>query len=300
MKTDSAYIVNNMAADPGASYLGVYGGSCLSTSTTCTGYRFQRYKGWDNAIKTGTNQDLDGLMMSWNTKYTAGVWIGNYDRSPYGGTPEKVTDPIMKSWMQGAIDNLGDVKPANWTQPSDIKTASAYHSAIPFNGEATPPSTDLYPSWYVGGSTKTTGSSQATDKVSGLLATNCTPDSAKATGNSGITSQWNVDIYMGGTPNITAGSTSTAAPNSQAYDNVHSCSDSPPTANITAVNGASTGGSQTLNCPLTGCTILVHVEQGTHPLTDSTTYPQYPGTLSLIVNGKPSNHSRSIKPATIP
>ena len=82
VKQDSAYIVTNMADDPGASYLN---GHCNATS--CTGQKFHRYKGWENAIKTGTNQDLDGLMMSWNTKYTAGVWIGNYDRSPYGGTP---------------------------------------------------------------------------------------------------------------------------------------------------------------------------------------------------------------------
>jgi len=281
LKPDSAYIINDMAADPGASYLASYGGSC--NATNCTGYRFHRYKGWENAIKTGTNEDINGLMMSWNTKYTAGVWIGNYDgMTPFAGDPEKATDPIMKQFMQGAIDSLGNVKPVNWAQPSDVKTLAAYPSARPFNAESTPPSTDLFPAWYVGG--KGSGSSQATDKVSGLLATSCTPPLARQNGGSS-NSQWNVDIYSGGNPNVST-SSSTTTPNSRATDNVHSCQDTAPKATITAVNGVTTDGSNTLTCPATGCQILVHIDAGSHPLTDSTTYPQYPGTLSLIVNGQ--------------
>ncbi|HSX31124.1 MAG TPA: transglycosylase domain-containing protein [Candidatus Saccharimonadales bacterium] len=278
---DAAYIVNNMAADPGASYLGVYGHACATTAFSCDSrsYEFHRYKGWQNAIKTGTNQDLDGLMMSWNTRYTAGVWIGNYNRSPYGGTPEKVTDPIMKAWMQGAIDSLGNAKPVNWVQPNDIKTLPAYHSIVPFKSEATPPANDLFPSWYVG---KSSGSQQAIDKVSGKLATSCTPDLAKQTGDA-AGALWNVDIYNGGSPSTSSGTTSTA---NQPTDDVHACSDSDhmPSATITAVNGVSPGGSS-LTCPSSGCTIMVHVEQGIHPLTDPT-YPQFPGTLSLVVNGQ--------------
>lgn len=281
VKQDSAYIVTNMAADPGASYLS---GHC--NSTDCSGMKFHRYKGWQIAIKTGTNENLDGLMMSWNTKYTAGVWIGNYDRSAYGGNPENVTDPIMKQFMQGAIDNLGNVKAANWTQPSDLKTLPAFHSAVPFSSESSPPSTDLFPSWYVG---KSSGSntSQTTDKVSGKVATSCTPDLAKQTTSNGNTSIWNVDIYMGGHPNSGSSSSSSSNTPQQGYDDVHSCSDSQPTATITAVNGISTGGSVTPSCPAVGsCTVLIHVEQGTHPLSDPGTYPQYPGTLNLLANGQ--------------
>lgn len=278
VRADAAYIVTNMAADPGASYLS---GHCSTTS--CTGMKFHRYKGWQNAIKTGTNQDLDGLMMSWNTKYTAGVWIGNYDRSPYGGNPENVTDYMMKEFMEGAIDNLGNVKPANWTQPSDIKTLPAFRSSIPFPGSESPaPSTDLFPSWYVG---KTTYTSQTLDKVSGLVATSCTPTLAReTTSNSG--GQWNVDIYMGGHPNVTAGTNANTTSNTPtATDNVHSCGDSPPTATITAINGQLTS-SGTPTCQANQpCQILVHVEQGTHALTDSN-YPDYPGTLTLLVNGQ--------------
>jgi penicillin-binding protein 1A len=277
LKPDSAYIVTNMAADPGASYLS---GHC--TDTTCTGMKFHRYKGWQNAIKTGTNQDLDGLMMSWNTKYTAGVWIGNYDRSPYGGNPENVTDPIMKQFMEGAIDGLGAVKPTNWTQPTDIKTLAAYRSVVPFSSQSAAPSTDLFPSWYT--NNKATASSQTIDKVSGLIATSCTPTLARQTQGGSTSSSLNVDIYTGGLTNIT-GASSSRSTAAQASDNVHSCSDTQPTATITAVNGSPVGGSNAPTCPLTGCTILVHVEQGTHQLTDSA-YPNYPGTLNLVVNGQ--------------
>lgn len=279
IKPDSAYIVNNMAADPKASYLS---GSC--TDTNCSGYKFHRYKGWQNAIKTGTNEDLDGLMMSWNTKYTAGVWIGNYDRSAYAGSPENVTDPIMKAFMQGAIDRLGDVKPNNWTQPADIKTLPGYRSAIPFSTQSQAPSTDLYPSWYVENKSAST-SSQVTDKVSGLTATSCTPTLARQTLGGSTNSSLNVDIYRDGHPNISSGSSSSTNSSQQSYDDVHSCSDAPPTATITAVNGTSTNGNNTPNCPVAGCTVLVHVEQGTHPFNDPR-YPSYPGTLNLLVNGQ--------------
>lgn len=278
VKADSAYIVDNMASDPKASYLT---GSCTDTSCTPSGQRFHRYKGWNTAIKTGTtNYNFDGLMMAWNTKFTNGIWIGNHTRNvAFNTSPENITDPIMKEYMEGALDSLGDVKPTNWVQPSDIKTASAYvlHSA-PYSTQNVPSSsTDLYPSWYVG---HTSGTSATLDKVSGRLATSCTPDAARQTTSNGNISSWNVDLFMGGNPSSTA----TANNSSQGSDNVHSCSDDPPTATITAVNGSSTSGS-TLTCPTSGCTIMVHVEQGTHPLTDSA-YPNYPGTLNLIVNGQ--------------
>jgi len=287
VRQDAAYIVTNMADDPGASYLE---GSCNATNCTTTGRypKFQRYKGWEIAIKTGTNQDLDGLMMSWTAQYTSGVWIGNYDRGPYGGTPENVTDPIMRQYMEGAIDQLGNVKPNNWTQPTDIKVLAAFHSNVPFTTESAPPSVDLFPSWYVGKATS--APSETLDKVSGMLATSCTPSDAKESNGGGVTSTsaLNVDLYVGsGHPNVASGSSSSSSTSTtqQATDSVHSCSDAPPTATITAVNGVATGGGTTLTCPDTGCTIMVHVEQGTHPLSDSN-YPQYPGTLALIVNGQ--------------
>ena len=273
VKADSAYIVNDMAADPGASYLG---GKC--TDTSCYGMKFHRYKGWHTAIKTGTTNDLyDGLMMAWNTKYTAGIWVGNHTRTvAYSGQPEYMTDPIMKEFMQGALD-LVSGSPVNWKQPSDIKTAPAYVNRRAVTGAQTVPSrsTDLFPSWYVG---KTASKSQVLDKVSNKVATSCTPELAKLSSLNSNASSWNVDVFAGGS----AGTTSAAG---QGTDDVHNCNDVKPTVSITAVNGNVVGNGTNLTCPLTGCTIMVHVEQGTHALTDSA-YPSYPGTLTLLINGQ--------------
>lgn len=279
LKPDTAYIVSDMAADPKASYLS---GNC--SDTTCSGMKFHRYKGWHTAIKTGTTNDLaDGLMLSWNTKYTAGIWVGNHEHNknhPYTGQPEYMTDPIMKSFMQGAIDQLGPTTTAQqtWTKPSDIKTASAYVVTRRYAGQSVPSATtDLYPSWYVG---KTSNSSATTDKVSGKLATSCTPPLARQTSYNRNTSVWNVDIFMNGNPSTTA-NTGTSA---QGSDDVHNCGDVAPTVTITAVNGKSVNGDA--SCPATGsCTVQVHVEQGTHPLTDSQ-YADYPGTITLSSNGQ--------------
>lgn len=277
VRADSAYIVNDMAADPKASYLG---GSC--NDTNCTGMKFHRYKGWTNSIKTGTtNYAYDGLMMVWNPKFTAGIWVGNHSRTvAFTTSPENMTDPIMKQFTQATIDSYGDLKPQVHERPSDIKTAPAFVYTRKFYGNVVPsPSTDIFPSWYVGKSGST--SSATIDKVSGKLATSCTPELAKQTTYNGNTASWNVDIFAGGNPSTTASGTGA----SQGNDDVHGCSDSAPTVTITAVNGTSTGGATTPTCPINGCNILVHVEAGTHPLNDSAR-ADYPGTLRLVVNGQ--------------
>jgi hypothetical protein len=279
VKADSAYIVDNMASDPNASYLS---GNC--NASTCYGEKFHRYKGWDTAIKTGTtNYNFDGLMMAWNTQFTAGIWVGNHTRNvPFNTAPENITDPIMKQFMQGALDTLGNTKPANWTQPNDIKVESAYVNTHRYLGQVVPSNgTDIFPSWYAGGKG---GTSKTIDKVSGLLATSCTPAGARQSNGDGSLATWNVDLFMNGTPNVGGASTANTDTTQQS-DNIHSCSDSPPTATITAVNGLPVSGGTTLQCPSTGCTIMVHVEQGTHALNDPS-YPNYPGTLSLVVNGQ--------------
>jgi membrane carboxypeptidase/penicillin-binding protein PbpC len=238
--------------------------------------KFHRYKGWHTAIKTGTTNDLlDGLMVAWNTKYSIGIWVGNPTRTvPYSGQPEYMTDPIMKEFMQKALDLAGPA--VNWTQPAGIKTAPAYVNQRAVTGAQRAPSssTDLFPSWYVG---KQTSKSQVMDKISGKVATSCTPELAKQSSLNSNATSWNVDIFAGGS----AG----GAPVAQGNDDVHNCNDTQPTVSITAVNGVAVGSQATINCPLAGCTIMVHVEQGTHPFNNST-YPNSPGTLTLQINGQ--------------
>lgn len=273
IKADSAYIVSDMAADPGASYLS---GSCGDTNCSSSGMKFHRYKGWRNSIKTGTtNNRTDGLMVSWNGKYSAAIWIGNYDRSEFTVSPENVTQPAMRSFMQGAIDALGAVAPQNLAEPAGIKKLPSYPSAVPFGTQSRPPATDLFPSWYVG---KSSGGTAVLDKVSGKVATSCTPEAARQTFGGSTSASLNVDIYSGGSPG-------SAAPTSTSNDDVHKCSDSKPSVSITAVNGTAGGSGSTLSCPAAGCVIMVHVEQGTFGLSDSAR-PNFPGTLSLLVNGQ--------------
>lgn len=270
VKPDTAYIVNDMASDPNATYLG---GSCSESS--CNGLKFHRYKGWKTAIKTGTTNDqFDGLMVAWNKKYSAGIWVGNHTRTDaFINSPENMTGPIMKGFMQAALDGAGEAN--NWEQPSGIKTAPAYVNRTKNGfGQVVPSkSTDIYPSWYTG---RTTGNtSQVLDKVTNKEATSCTPELAKLSSANSNASSWNVDVFAGG-------STGTVAP-AVGKDDIHNCNDTQPSINITAVNGTATGGTNT--CPRTGCNIMVHIEQGTHALT-SADRPNFPGTISLLVNGQ--------------
>lgn len=271
VKPDSAYIVSDMASDPGASYLG---NSCNEQG--CSGLKFHRYKGWKIAIKTGTTNDLlDGMMVSWSKKYSAGIWVGNHTRTvPYRGQPENMTAPIMKQFMQGAHDRAGAAD--NWKEPTGIKTAPAFINRSKNGAGQIVPSraTDLFPSWYVG---KAASTNEILDKVSNKLATSCTPPLAKQNSANSNAAGWNVDVFSGG-------STGGSAP-ATGNDDIHNCNDAKPTADITAINGTSTSSQAGLTCPVAGCSIMVRVDQGTHALSDGAR-PTFPGTLTLLVNGQ--------------
>jgi penicillin-binding protein 1A len=283
VKPDSAYIVNDMASDPNASYLP---GSCSATNCT-NSYKFHRYEGWHFAIKTGTTNDgFDGLMTSWSTKYAVVTWVGNHmrnrDISAYGASMEYFTEPLAKGMMQAAHDGL---KPVNWVQPADIKVEPAFvvRNHIHYGDVEPSPSKDLFPSWYIPRSNS--GSSQTIDKVSGKLATSCTPTLAREVSANSNVATWNVDIFMGGSPIGGSGTSGNQA--GLGNDDVHACGDESPSVNITAINGTFTNDG-TGKCPddasTNGCDIKVLVSQGTHPLNDPNR-PNFPGTLNLLVNG---------------
>ncbi len=276
VKQDAAYIVDNMASDPNASYLP---GSC--SATTCSklssgGYKFQRDNGWTFAVKTGTtNSGFDGLMASWSSQFAVVSWVGNHTRnvdisSITGTTMEQLTEPLTRGMMEAAHANL---KPVNWVVPSDIKTAPAFvvRNHIHYGDIEPSPTNDIFPSWYVGGgSVKNT--SATLDRVSGLTATSCTPAAAKENVYNGNTASWNIDIFNGGHQSI--GTTASTNTSTAATDNVHNCNDSPPTITLTAPGSCATS-----------CTITATVTQGTHPLSDPQ-YPQFPGTVSFTLNGQ--------------
>ncbi|HTB49058.1 MAG TPA: hypothetical protein VK712_03170, partial [Verrucomicrobiae bacterium] len=168
-----------------------------------------------------------------------------------------------------------NLKPNNWTQPTDIKTEPAFvvRNHIHYGDEEPSPTDDIYPAWYVGG---TTGKATSTtiDKVSNELATSCTPAAAKEVIYNGNVATWNVDIFKGGQPNIgSTGSNSSGAASNAATDSVHNCNDSPPTVTLTAPSACTTS-----------CTITATVTQGTHPLSDPQ-YPEFPGTVVFSLGG---------------
>jgi penicillin-binding protein 1A len=273
IKPDAAYIVNDMASDYKASYLP---GSC--TETNCNtlragSYKFQRYNGWHFAVKTGTTNDgYDGLMTSWSTKYATVAWVGNHTRHvTLRSSMETLTEPLTRGWMEYAHKGL---PASNWTPPTDLKTAPAFvvRSHVGLGSVEPSPTNDIYPSWYIG-STNTKNASQTIDKVSNKIATNCTPAAAKEFVSNSNVAFWNIDIFKGGRQNIGSSSSGTAsASTSNATDDVHNCSDAPPTVTLTAPS----------TCDTT-CTITATITAGTHPLTDER-YIQYPGTVTFTLN----------------
>jgi hypothetical protein len=119
----------------------------------------------------------------------------------------------------------------------------------------------------------TSSQSSTLDRVSNKLATNCTPASAKQTvGGNSAPNSFSVDNYY--PPGNNGSNSNSSAANTAASDDVHSCSDSPPTISLTATDNHD--GKATLTA---------FVSAGTHPLNDSK-YAQFPGTVTFNVNGQ--------------
>lgn len=259
IRPDAAYIVNDMAADPRASYL------------PSGFYKFHNYNGWKFAIKTGTTNDgYDGLLASWSSRYAAITWVGYHTRTKaMTGTMESMTAPIVRGWMLGAHDKLG-VKAENWTAPAGLKTLPGFvvRNHIGVGSIEPSPTNEIFPSWYT---PKAAGSGSATiDRVSNKLATSCTPEAAKQTMGGGNANTFSVDQFVtGGNGNA----------NTNASDDIHKCDDAKPTVNLTIAS--SDNGSQTTVCDKDGCTITATVSQGTHALASST----IPGKLTISLNG---------------
>jgi membrane peptidoglycan carboxypeptidase len=256
VRQESAYIVDDMASDPKASYL------------PAGYYKFQNYNGWKFAIKTGTTNDAyDGLMASWSTRYAAVAWVGYHTRTKaMTGTMEVMTAPIVKGWMTAAHDKAG--KAENWTQPTGVKTLPAYivRSHVGVGSVEPSTSTDLFPSWYTPKSANT--GSATIDKVSNKIATDCTPAAAKQTVTNSNANSFSVDQYVGGGANADLTAT----------DDVHKCEDVKPSVDLTV---ADSKGNQTSICNASGCTITATISQGTHPLTSTA----FTGQLTINVNG---------------
>ncbi len=264
IKPDAAFIVDDILSDPKASYLR-------------NDRKFHDYKGWKFAIKTGTtNAAKDGLMVSYSTQYASAVWVGSNVPKEMEGSMENMTQPIVQGWMRGAHD---PIKPTNWTPPAGIKTLPSYvvRNKISAQAEIVPsPSNDFFPSWYKQ-TTKQGSASQTLDKVSGLIATSCTPEMAKETQGNASDNVFSADIFVGN--NRQGGAAASG------NDNVHNCSDSKPQITLTAPDTC-TG----------SCSFTVTVTQGTHALTGD----KFAGTVELYVGGqKVDSQGVATSPSTL-
>lgn len=279
LRTDAAYIVDDMLDDPRATYLP---GSC--STYTCTplsegGYKWEKYDGWDVSIKTGTtNDNFDGLMTAWTTQYAIATWVGYHTRNVAmtAGQMEYMTEPLARGWMEYALDSLHE-SPVNWKQPSDIKVEPAFSAMkTPGYGTEVPgPTTDVYPSWYTPPNKNGTTTS-IIDKVSGDAATSCTPADAKIYVTNGNANAFSIDPYVNG-------GNSYSQYNSNTPDNVHNCGDTMPTVSL-SVNDLGSGSNSNQNdvCDVSaGCQVTVTASQGTHPLSSS----QFSGQINVSVNG---------------
>lgn len=267
IRPDTAYIVNDMASDPRASYLP-------------GAYKYHRQpNGWRFAVKTGTTNDgYDGLQASWSSKYAVISWVGHHTRQvTLRSSMENLTTPLTRGWMEAAHANL---KPVQWQKPSGVKSVPAFimRRHIHYGDIVPSPTNDLVPSWYTG---NTKASNKPIDIVSNKLATTCTPSLATKTGGNANSNAFSVDIFVNGGNGLTA--------NTNASDDIHKCSDARPNINSITFNGI-TGAS---NCN-TPCTIKASLSPGTHPLTDSK-YASISGsgTVNLIIDGKVAKSAKA-------
>lgn len=267
-KPDVAYIINNILDDPRATYLPYT-------------QKFQDIDGWDVAVKTGTeNQEFNGIMTAWNTQYAvvgfAGYHTLNVQLTP--GLFETITEPITRTWLEQALGALNE-KPVNWTAPAGIKTVAGYvqQGFSDYGAEFPGPVDDVYPSWYVGKGSG--GTEQTIDKVSGFLATSCTPSLARETVGGASSGSFSIDIfYPKAYPDMAAlEGNPTAASSATQTDNVHSCNDTPPSVTVTPnLNNGTCSGS---------CTIALAATAGTHPLSGGSYTAAPSGTITVSVNG---------------
>lgn len=268
IQPDTAYIIDNILSDPNASNLPGYCNSLNCTPISDFGYKWQHSNGWDIAIKTGTTQnDTSGLMTAWSTEYAVAVWVGYHSLNKPLTTrgTEYITEPLARSWLTTALGLL-HTKPVNWVKPSNIKTNAAFviHNKVSLGSIEPSPSKDIYPYWYVPKANQ--DKAVTIDKVSGLLATACTPADAKETIYNDSAEAFSVDKFVSGASSI---------PNSS--DNIHKCGDHGPSIVITQPPGDDCSNDDNNGL---GCQISATITQGTYPLSSS----KFPGSVNFTIN----------------
>lgn len=197
------------------------------------------------AAKTGTSEDYkDAWTMGYTPSIVTAVWAGNNDNKPMTQAASIVSAPIWNKFMRAVTDNT---PVEQFVQDPKLKqvTLDANTGKTPTSGTKKT-RTDIFASWY--SLTKADGDQKGTiDKVSGKLATDCTPADARQeiTGASIVAeiptadpsfSRWNPPVAA--LARSLGYSSGGSVPTEK--DDVHQCGDTPPSVSVSAnVSGAS-------------------------------------------------------------
>lgn len=161
-----AYMISNIMSDNNARCsLGVF--SCNNPLTL---------RGKTVAAKTGTSEEYrDAWTVGFTKRIVTVVWAGNNDNSPMTQAASIVSAPIWNQYMREATKNDPNEQ---FDRPSGIKDQTLDANTGKSLIEGSKPRTDIFPSWYKIEQAK--DAQKATiDTVSGKLATDCTPESAR-------------------------------------------------------------------------------------------------------------------------
>lgn len=195
-------------------------------------------------VKTGTTEHFnDAWTVGFTPDMTAGVWVGNNDNAPMSDAAAAIAAPIWRSYMNAVHRAEGKTKTEAFKRPAEIKTVTLDKKTGRAVTEATAEGdkyTDVFPSWYVP-MTSVGGRSAEIDKVSGKLATQCTPPLARQTAYSSAVvpeisskdpaySQWFSAMQARGI--ATSGTTLPTE-----SDNVHECEDIRPKVTVSGATG---------------------------------------------------------------
>ena len=209
--------------------------------------------------KTGTTEHFnDAWTLGFTPDFVGGVWVGNNDGSPMSGAAADIAAPIWRTFMNAVQNGVANDA---FAKPATVKTVTLDKITGRSVTAGTKTSTvDIFPSWYTPlGSVG--GKSALIDKVSGKLATECTPELAKDTSYSSailpeITKTDNPSQYQNWLTALQRAGYSTSGGDLPSdSDNVHHCDDVKPVVNIT---GAAGGGPYNLNIKVTSGTFTTN------------------------------------------
>ncbi len=211
------------------------------------------------AVKTGTTENYrDAWTVGYTQSSVAGVWAGNNDGKSMTAAASSISAPIWKDFMVAATK---DEPNEPFQAPNGIKQVTLdANTGREVTDGSTKKRTDIFASWYKAPLASDSKSARV-DKVSGKLATNCTPENAIQVVNSNAMQaelptsdpsfgRWNAPVQaLAAKMGATGGVVPTTS------DDVHKCDDVQPAITSYKVQGS---GPYTISASWTSGTFTVN------------------------------------------